>query len=226
MNILSYRGPDDRENRGFGLARLFSENRQEHQWWFLDSDSLECRVSNSGSDSHICEFPRAVVQGHSDYCGDFLAPLFNEQKDRLRFDQSQRQMYHQFNTFFSQSVLGFNPQSIIQPILIHGHHLALSPQILFNCSGSRSTLFWTLPWPKYFERAYRPFVSEIALGLLHANHLGFSKPEFAENFLKYVQKSLPSFDVDIHSRAVESSYRPDHSTLVGYRPFGSDFCRN
>lgn len=226
MNILSYKDPDDTENEGFGLFRFFSENKQKHQWWFLDSDSLECRENSSRPDSHICEFPKAIVQGHSGYCRNFLKPLFNEQNELLRLDQSQRQMFHQFNTFFSQSMLGFNQQSIILPILVYGYHLALSPQILFNCSGFRSTLFWTLPWPKYFDRAYRPFVSEIALGLLHANHLGFTKPEFAENFLNYVQKSLPNFDVDIQSRAIESAFQPEHSTLVVYRPFGSDFCRN
>lgn len=226
MNILSYKGPRVQDPLTESLSLVFEDAEEVHQWWFMRENSI-CFCANKTSNTFsVCDFPASIVQGHSLYCNEFLWPIFHESGKFVRFDQLARQMFHQFNTFFAQSMLGFDELSVVQPVFITGYHLALAPQVLYNCSGVRSIFFWNLPWPKQIDRVYSPFVSEIALGLLHAHKLGFATPEYASNFLSFVRNALPNYRVDVQGRSVASLHEPSHATFIERNPFDTDFSRN
>lgn len=227
MNILSYRGPNSSDPETAALSKLFvSRKEPQHQWWFMEENSFHCCGTKSTYSHCICDFPETVVQGHYNYCNKFLKPIFQQSDGPVHFSQTDRDMFHQFNSFFSKSMLGFDQLSIVHPIIVSGYHLALCPQILYNCSGSQSTYFWNLPWPKEISRIYVPFVSEIALGLLHADTLGFVDSEYASNFLSFVNIVMPNYNVNIMARKVDSIHEPEHSTLVKWIQSESEFSNN
>lgn len=227
MNIMSYQGPRGTDPATKSLSKLFcSSSELQHQWWFMQENSFHCCATATAFSNCICDFPESVVEGHSLYCNDFLWPVFHKLDKSIHFKQPDRQMFHQFNAFFAQSMLGFDQLSIVQPIIISGFHLALCPQLLYNCSGFRSTFFWNLPWPEDVNRIYVPFVSEIALGLLHAQGLGFTSTEAASNFLAFVAKIMPNYRVDIPGRKIENMHEPEHSISIQFDPFDCGSSRN
>lgn len=220
MNVLSYEGPVGADPITVSLCKQFKElSGTEQRWWFMQENSFHCCQRKQVPSHCICDFPESVVQGHSSYCNEFLSPIFHKNETSIQFEQTNRQMFFQFNTFFAQSMLGFDELSVVQPIFISGYHLALSPQILFNCSGFRSTFYWNLPWPKEVDRFYMPFVAEIALALLHAQNLAFSTPECATNFLSFVECGMPNFRVNVLGRKIESVHEPELSTSIQWHPF-------
>lgn len=226
MNILSYKSPTSPDPVSEALSDIFSDCVQAHQWWFMQENTIHCYATNTAEELSICEFPASIVQGHSHYCNEFLWPVFHQLDKFVTFKQADRQKFHQFNAFFAQSILGFDERSVVQPILISGYHLALSPQVMYNYTGFRSTFFWNLPWPKNIDKIYSPFVSEIALGLLHAQVLGFGTPQYAANFLSFVKSALPNFRVDVEGHAVENVHEPDHNTSVQWHPFNCHYSKN
>lgn len=224
MNILSYKGPKGADAVTETLRKLTNDlSGIEHRWWYMQDNAFHCCHHKQLDSHYICEFPESIVQGHSLYCNEFLWPLFHKQAKSIHFEQSSRQMFFQFNTFFSQSMIGFDDLSVVQPVFIAGYHLARSPQILYNCSGYRSTFVWNLPWPNEIDRFYVPFVSEIVQSLLHSQNLGFSTSQCAANFLSFVANTMPNHRVDILGRKIENLHEPDQYTRIQWHPFDNDF---
>ena len=100
-------------------------------------------------------------------------------------------------------------------VLIQDYHFALLPALDQGASARTraSAIFWHIPWPNFEAFGICPWQSEILLGMLGADLIGFHTQYYCNNFLETVDRTIEA-RTDWERFAVT---RGEHTTYV--KPF-------
>lgn len=220
MNILSYRGPSTPGGVSATLSRVIEQTHGGQQWWFLHGLQLRKKASKLNSTEDVCQIPFKIVEGHYRYCNEFLWPVLHELSEYASLNESDRKMYEQLNVSFAWNVLHTEQTGPHARAFVNDYQLALCPKYLTQYSHRAVDVFWHIPWPKFVDSRFVPYLAEIAVGLLSAEKIGFHIEQYSSNFLNFVDKNLHEYTVDFPSNRIT---RPDGGSVsVVSHPLGID----
>jgi trehalose-6-phosphate synthase len=209
MDVLSYRGPGA---SGGVSSALVSAWKKHHgasmRWWFLAGDSLSVLEKNSGEQvSFVTQIDESVVKGHYRYCNEFLWPILHDLPQYASYSADDRAAYRRFDAHVAQHVRTYGLSSTTY--FVQDYQLALLPSLML---GTRSLVFWHIPWPKAVPEEFVEQLAEIARGLLSAHVIGFHTNEYSLNFMKFVSENLDEYSVDVNRALI--SQRPGRASLA------------
>jgi trehalose-6-phosphate synthase len=227
MNILSYRGPATAGGVSTALARINAssgagagESRQ--RWWYLDKNSVQTRSNTDSEIQEIVKIPQKIVEGHYRYCNNFIWPILHDLPQFATFSREDRALYQQFNIRFARHFMKATNLRHSGLCFVNDYQLAITSGLLGNSPQLDVILFWHVPWPKAVNSESRPYLIEIAEGLLGAVRLGFHTAEYAQNFLTFVHENMPTYEVDFADQNILSKVDGSVSTSVVACPLGLD----
>ncbi|MFN8655413.1 MAG: trehalose-6-phosphate synthase [Candidatus Obscuribacterales bacterium] len=214
MNILSYRGPGAPGGVSSGLARLWAEQKQKSgAWWFIDGNSWQELGHRSEKPSTLSELDEALLKGHYRFCNDFLWPVMHDLPQYATLNEGDQRLYRRFNERIAKLCA---LRGHAQPIFVQDYQFALIPRLVRNTS----LVFWHIPWPANVLPEHVPAIREIAVGLLHADTLGFHTNEYARNFLQFVHTHINNCLVDLEENRIYRSVgsQSSHVMVAGGSP--------
>jgi trehalose 6-phosphate synthase/phosphatase len=223
MNILSYRGPSTAGGVSTALARINSNSADGKQrWWYIDKNSVQTRSNTDSEVLEIVKIPQKIIEGHYRYCNNFIWPVLHDLPQQAILDKEDRELYMQFNIRFARHFMRAEALRSSGLCFVNDYQLAISSGLLGNSPMLDVILFWHVPWPKTVTSEFRPYLVEIAEGLLGAVRLGFHTGEYAQNFLTFVHENMPMYEVDFADQVVASKTDDSISTAVVACPLGLD----
>lgn len=213
MNILSYRGPGAPGGVSSGLARLWAEHgNSTNKWWFMDSNQVAEKTGTGEESLVIADMDEQLVKGHYRFCNDFLWPVMHDLPQYATLNLADQLQYKKFNLQIARiaRMRGGN-----QTLFVQDYQFALIPKL----SSGNSLVFWHIPWPSTVLPAHVAALREIAVGLLHADTIGFHTDEYARNFLQFVHSHIANCQVDYLDNCVyRSEAAPRGEALVSGSP--------
>jgi len=209
MDVLSYRGPG--ASGGVSSALVSAWKKQygaNTRWWFLAGDSLSV-LDRNGSEhvNFVTQMDESVVKGHYRYCNEFLWPLLHDLPLYASYSSDDRTSYRRFNSQVAQHVCFYGQSNT--SFFVQDYQLALLPRLM---SGTRSLVFWHIPWPKDVPAEFVDQLAEIARGILSAHVVGFHTTEYATNFMKFVAQNLAEYSVNTTKGLI--SQRPGRGSFA------------
>lgn len=213
MHIVSYRGP----HRGGGVASLIRtalKYESECKWWHMNDNCLQrLREDNVSIAASVSS---RLVGEHYRYCNEFLWPLMHGRPELASYNEADYISYRALNMAVAANI-GRDKE----PAFIHDYQLALVPAYLSASKSSASLLFWHIPWPCQFPAGAEAQIVEIARGLLQCGTVGFHLDYYVKNFLAFVQRFLPEYNVLANENAVTD--RLHRRVEIIARPAGIDY---
>ncbi len=196
MELLSYRGPGDSGSISSALARVVQRYCSPvDRWWYLSNMGLAYKTRNQRA-KYFCRISSSIVDGHYRFCNNFIWPLMHDFPKYATYNELDRKQFEHLNMAFAHNVIRAVSPEGSQEFFAQDYQLALTPQILSANRGTRTSLFWHIPWTKNLPAEHTAVISELAAGMLGADKLGFQTEEHAINFLRFVEKNLKQYDVD------------------------------
>lgn len=223
MAILTYRGPSRSGGVSGSITQVFNKFGQGEQWWHITECALLVRQSHSVR--LRCQISKSIVDGHYRYCNNFLWPVLHDMPEQASFSRDDHKCYQQFNLALAANVMHEAALSIPQShYFVQDYQLALLPAILSTTFREKTSIFWHVPWPKSVRKEDLPMLSEVALGVLEANQVGFHITEYADNFMLFVQRYLPDYLVNFKQNTISAlrSRQYRQQTKVIAQPLGLD----
>lgn len=125
------------------------------------------------------------------FCNSTIWPLFHSFPAYTIYDEQQWQLYREVNETFAEIVAQtVRPGDIVW---IHDYHLMLLPRLLREkIPGIRIGFFLHIPFPEYdiFRLLPGTWRTEILLGLLGSDLVGFHTYEYSQSFLRNTLRIL------------------------------------
>lgn len=197
MHILSYRGPGMAGGVSAALSRLWNAEREEEdRWWHMLNSVLSASSEKGVEPEKVRDLSEEVIAGHYRYCNEFLWPVMHDLPEYATYRYGDRHLYQQFNLLFAESFGEHAGTRENTKCFVQDYQLALMPALLGVRYKSRSQLFWHIPWPRKVQQMHVPPLVEIAKGLLAAEVVGFHTKEYADNFMDFVSRHIPSARTD------------------------------
>lgn len=222
MNILSYRGPSTAGGVSSALAGIIETvSDGDPRWWYIHDSAVETRTSVYAVPETIKKLPEKLINGHYAYCNNFIWPILHDLPQHALFSMRDRRLYQQFNKRFARSIIG-SRKLTSRRCFVNDYQLALATGLLSKASAIDIILFWHVPWPQAVSSEHAPYLAEIATGLLGARRIGFHTEEYAENFLNFVDKYVPTHRADFVSRRIISAHGGSVTELMAL-PLGLDY---
>ena len=114
-------------------------------------------------------------------CNETLWPLFHYFVDRMRFDSDDWQTYVEVNERFAETAAEVSPPGA--HVWIHDFHLALVPDALRRRRPDVAIGFFLhVPFPSSEIYRLLPARSEILLGMLGSDYIGFHTGDYVRHF--------------------------------------------
>ncbi|TGE35793.1 bifunctional alpha,alpha-trehalose-phosphate synthase (UDP-forming)/trehalose-phosphatase [Desulfosporosinus fructosivorans] len=199
-------------------------------------DKLQTEVKNVLVDLHASPVflsEKAMEKFYLGFCNKIIWPLFHYFPYNTIYDKDYWLQYQEVNKIFRDAVL-----EVIKPgdvIWVHDYHLMLLPALLREkLPQTPIGFFLHIPFPAFELYRLLPTAwgQEILRGLLGANLIGFHTQEYAQYFLRSVQRILgyghrlghilfQSHAVKVDTFPMGIDYQRYHST-----PTGSEFGQN
>lgn len=190
MHIISYRGPGMGGGVSPSLSRLEASANGDSSWWFLGADNeVAARFGGSGEEKIGC-IAKDIVDGHYHYCNEFLWPIMHDLHEYATYNEEHQLAYEKFNRIFARKISRYTSAA---NFFVQDYQLALMPLQLRRLCNAESAVFWHIPWPKSVPAEFVQPLVNITKSLLSAQHVGFHTPEYAENFLNFVEEHIPGF---------------------------------
>ena len=168
-----------------------------------------------------------------------LWPLCHIVHERPQFRRADWDHYRAVNAKFAEALLE-EMVGVDSPIvLVQDYHFALLPQMVKRERPDASVaLFWHVPWPNFEAFGICPWQSEILLGMMGADLIGFHTQFHCNNFLETVERAIEGrvgwdhftvvrgqhethvrpFPISVATDGTVESVEPDRATLL--RSFG------
>ena len=151
---------------------------------------------------------------YSGFSNEGLWPLCHIVHTRPVFRPDDWAYYLEVNQKFADVVLDQIKDAESPLVLIQDYHFApLSALIKAERPDARVAIFWHIPWPNFEAFGICPWQSELLLGMLGADLIGFHTQYYCNNFLETVDRTLEA-RTDWERFAVT---RGEHTTSV--KPF-------
>jgi len=200
MDIVSYRGPGAAGGVSSGLETAWrGQHATDVSWWFLGEDALKFLTPAAAQGQFVTQMNDPVVKGHYAYCNEFIWPLMHDLPEYASYNPENRKQYKRFNTIFAQYISFESAPK--KRYFIQDYQLAQLPRLL-GMQGSRSNIFWHIPWPKNVKEEFVEPITEIARGMLSAESIGFHTSEYAQNFMSFVSKYLGEFSINAKDQLI------------------------
>lgn len=202
MELLSYRGPSDSSSISAAMSRVLHRyGNAEDRWWFLSNMGLAYKTRNERA-KYFCRISSSIVDGHYRYCNNFIWPLMHEFPKYANYNEHDKKHFEHLNMAFAHNVIRAVSPDSAQEFFAQDYQLALTPQIFGANRGAQASLFWHIPWMKELPNEHIGVISDLAAGMLCSEKLGFQTEEYALNFLQFIKKNLPQYDVDFEKMLV------------------------
>jgi len=151
---------------------------------------------------------------YSGFSNEGLWPLCHIVHTRPVFRPDDWAYYLEVNQKFADTVLDQIKDAEAPLVLIQDYHFApLSALIKAERPDARVAIFWHIPWPNFEAFGICPWQSELLLGMLGADLIGFHTQYYCNNFLETVDRALET-RTDWERFSVT---RGEHTTYV--KPF-------
>src|SRR5213594_2297176 len=151
---------------------------------------------------------------YAGFANEGLWPLCHIVHTRPIFRPDDWSYYLEVNQKFADVVLDQIKDADSPLVLIQDYHFApLSALIKAERPDARVAIFWHIPWPNFEAFGICPWQSELLLGMLGADLIGFHTQYYCNNFLETVDRALEA-RIDWERFAVT---RGEHTTSV--KPF-------
>ncbi len=190
MHIISYRGPGMGGGVSPSLSRLEASSNGESSWWFLSGDREVCARFSASAEEKIGSMAKEIVDGHYRFCNEFLWPIMHDLSEYATYDEDHRSSYEKFNRIFARKISRYTSAT---NFFVQDYQLALMPLQLRRLCNADTAVFWHIPWPKSVPQEFLEPIIDITKSMLSAQHVGFHTAEYAENFLRFVEKHVPGF---------------------------------
>jgi trehalose 6-phosphate synthase len=148
-------------------------------------------------------------------CNRALWPLMHYMVSKCVFDTAHWESYCRVNRTFAATAEA--ESSRFDVVWIQDFHLALVPRFLREKHSALPIgLFWHVPWPP--EQVFRifPWRSELLLGMLGSDLIGFHTRPYVKHFLDCCERIL-GYKVD---RNTDTVHHHSSTTKVGVFPLG------
>ena len=214
--IVSYRGPNQGGGVSAAIGRLLDTLEiGVPSWLYSVGEYIKLRQEHDECTPGLTQVNKQVVQGHYQFCNEYLWPIFHDQPHLARFRQSDLESYTLFNV--SMSNVAVSAQS--DQYFVHDYQLMLLPNYI-NLSGQlNSNFFWHIPWPRHIALEHAFVIKELVLNMLHATTIGFHTRSYVDNFLNFVEQYLPQASVHGDTVTLEGADQP---TKLLVAPLGVD----
>src|SRR5438093_1022818 len=125
------------------------------------------------------------------FANEGLWPLCHIVHERPRFRAADWEHYRAVNERFAKALLQ-EMEAVEAPIvLVQDYHFALLPRLVKEARpDARVALFWHIPWPNFEAVGICPWQSDILLGMLGADLVGFHTQFYCNNFLETVERAI------------------------------------
>src|SRR5438046_3633025 len=125
------------------------------------------------------------------FANEGLWPLCHIVHERPRFRAADWGHYRAVNERFAKALLQ-EMEAVEAPIvLVQDYHFALLPRLVKEARpDARVALFWHIPWPNFEAVGICPWQSDILLGMLGADLVGFHTQFYCNNFLETVERAI------------------------------------
>src|SRR3989442_72256 len=125
------------------------------------------------------------------FANEGLWPLCHIVHERPRFRAADWGHYRAVNERFAKALLQ-EMEAVEAPIvLVQDYHFALLPRLVKEARpDARVALFWHIPWPNFEAVGICPWQSDILLGMLGADLVGFHTQIYCHNFLETVERAI------------------------------------
>jgi len=125
------------------------------------------------------------------FANEGLWPLCHIVHERPRFRAADWEHYRAVNERFARALLQ-EMEAVEEPIvLVQDYHFALLPRLVKEARpDARVALFWHIPWPNFEAVGICPWQSDILLGMLGADLVGFHTQFYCNNFLETVERAI------------------------------------
>jgi len=148
------------------------------------------------------------------FSNEGIWPLCHIAHNRPVFRKKDWDFYKRVNGKFAKAVLEEIKGEEHPFVLVQDYHFALLPELIKKERPDATiAIFWHIPWPNPESFSICPWQSEILLGMLGSDLVGFHTPYFCYNFLETVNNTIDSRVI----RENLSVRIKDRTTLV--RPF-------
>ncbi len=161
---------------------------------------------------------KEVKDYYLNFSNRVLWPLFNYSIENTSFEHRFWRMYQDVNRKFAKKVSEVAGEE--DYVWMQDYHLALVPKYLRDENEKRKlAFFWHIPWPPWEVFSTLPWRREILEGLLDCDLVGFHTNDYAENFLRCVEKGM-GLRVDRNAGVVRYKGR---KVCVKEFPLGVDY---
>jgi trehalose-6-phosphate synthase len=181
LDLLSYRGASSAGGVSSALQAIWSDPRSSaERWWHFNDDAFQFSLHPKLL-SLVAPLDPELISGHYRFCNEFLWPLMHGMERQSRFRPEDFARYKQLQVEVAKVLI---PR--VETLFVNDYHFALIP----NLVPCRTSIFWHIPWPALAEPIWKPLLRDIAVGMLHAESIGFHCQSYANNFLALFEGGL------------------------------------
>jgi len=224
MNIFSYRGPQkDKSGKvkaggGVSAGLTMIWQNEGAGWYYFDGNDF-CFLAPHASDPIILgSFTRKEIDTHYGYCNRVLWPLKHGLPHKIEYRPEDRLAYTKLQLRLADMIAANEQPG--ETVFVHDYQFCLMSRLLEE-KGLVCLFFNHIPETKLVDDLYLDCQNEAHRGLLGAKVIGFHTKAYADDFLAYVARYLPGYDVDVDMRLI---FTPGDAspTKVVVAPLGID----
>lgn len=125
------------------------------------------------------------------FANEGLWPLCHIVHTRPQFRPDDWARYRAVNEKFAAAVLDETAGTESPMILIQDYHFALLPALIKReRPHARTAIFWHIPWPNFEAFKICPWQTDLLLGMLGADLIGFHTQYYCNNFLETAERAI------------------------------------
>lgn len=224
MNIISYRGRQKGKSGkvkvGGGVsAGLTMIYQNEGAGWYYFDGSDFCFLAPHAADHVILgSFTKKEIDDHYGYCNRVLWPLKHGLAQKIEYRPADRLAYSKLQLRLADMIAA-NEQSG-DTVFIHDYQFCHLSRLLEE-KGLVCLFFNHIPETNAVDDLYLDCQNEAHRGELGAKVIGFHTKAYADDFIAYVARYLPGYDVDADSRLIFTPNDPSPTKVV-VAPLGID----
>ncbi len=186
------------------------------------ADEILARASRRRSHSlqGVCLSNEEVDKFYVGFTNEIIWPLFHDMPTRCNFDPDYWEVYQRVNRKFAAAAQSSSADDFIW---VHDYHLMLVGHYLRQSGNrSKSGFFLHIPFPSPDIFEYLPWRDSILQSLLEFDVIGFQTDRGRDNFLRCLERLLPSARIkQVHPHSLVEFQGAE--SVIGTFPIGIDF---
>ena len=220
LKIFSFRGPGQTGGVASSSAPLTKQLGTKVDWIALTGvPNLEDKPI-AGFNFHKPELNDELIVQYGKSVQNYLWPMLHDMTERAVFDAEEWKNFRQLSMMMAHQSQKVSSRSFPTLVWLHDFEMVLMAPMLAMDAGVILSHFWHVPWPAAETMAASPVGFELTEALLANRLLGFHTIEYANNFLKSVEKLIPDAVIDWKKQT--ATYRGNVTRIVAL-PLGLDY---